>query len=145
MKTTFDTKLQGSGNNTGIRVPEENIAELGDSKRPPVNVAVNGFKYKSTVAVMGGNFMISFPKANREATGLKAGDDIKVVLELDEGVREVDMPQTLKVALATENLTEVFARLAYSKRKEFARQVNDAKAEDTRNRRIEKIVALLKS
>lgn len=144
MKTSFTTKLLGFGNNTGIKVPAESIARLGTSKKPPVNVDVNGYKYKSTVAVMHGNFMISFPKANRELTGLKAGDEIKVVLELDEGVREVEVPQALGAALEKAQLTEAFAKLSYSKRKEFARQVNEAKAEDTRNRRIEKIVAILK-
>jgi bifunctional DNA-binding transcriptional regulator/antitoxin component of YhaV-PrlF toxin-antitoxin module len=122
-------------------VPEKNILELGTNKRPPVNVNVNGFTYKSTVAVMGGRYMISFPKANRVATGLKAGDEIRVILELDEGVREVVVPQALQDALKKNSLSEKFAKLAYSKRKEYARLVNDAKADDTRNRRIEKIIA----
>lgn len=143
MKTSFSTKLLGFGNNTGIEVPEENVAELGTSKRPPVNVEVNDFKYKSTVAVMGGRYMISFPKANREATGLKAGDSIKVTLELDEGVREVVVPPVLESALKKARLDKTFDALAYSKRKEFARQVAEAKAEDTRDRRVAKILAEL--
>ena len=93
---------------------------------------------------MGGRYMISFPKANREATGLKAGDDITVELELDEGVREVVIPAELQDALDENNVAGTFAGLAYSKRKEFARQVNEAKAEETRNRRIDKIIAELK-
>lgn len=143
MKTSFNTKLLGAGNNTGIEVPPENIAELGSGKRPPVNVTVNGFSYKSTVAVMGGAYMISFPKVNREATGLKAGDDIDVMLELDEGIREVIVPKDLQAALVSNKLTEKFGRLAYSKRKEFARQVSDAKTDETRKRRIEKIITTL--
>ena len=143
MKTSFRSKLLGFGNNTGIEVPEVNILELDSGSRPPVNVEVNEFKYKSTVAVMGGKYMISFSKANREASGLKAGDDIHVILELDTGVREVEVPKELQAALRNARLSEAFSKLAYSKRKEFARQVNDAKTEDTRNRRIEKIIAQL--
>jgi antitoxin component of MazEF toxin-antitoxin module len=145
MKTTFTSKLRGFGNNTGIEVPEANIKELSASKKPPVNVDVNGFKYKSTVAVMGGKFMISFPKANREATGLKADDDITVTLELDEGIREVVVPAVLQNALQTNMLSETFDKLSYSKRKEFARQVNDAKTDETRERRIEKVIAAVKA
>ena len=144
MKTTFSTKLLGYGNNTGIEVPESNVAALGQSKKPPVNVTVNGFSYKSSIAVMGGKFMISFPKANRQATGLKAGDAISVVLELDDGVREVIVPADLQSALDANKLSETFNQLAYSKRKEFARQVTDAKAQETRTRRVDKIIASLK-
>jgi hypothetical protein len=143
MRTSFKTKLSGSGNNAGIEVPEANIKELGSSKEPPVNVEVNGYKYKSTAAVMGGKYMISFAKTHRDATGLSAKDSINVVLELDSGVREVEIPTALKTALDNANLFEVFNQLAYSKRKEHARQVNEAKAEDTRDRRIEKIIATL--
>ncbi len=144
MKTAFSTKLLGIGNNTGIQVPEENIAELGLSKRPPVNVSVNGFQYKSTVAVMKGKFMISFPKFYREATGIGAGDEIRVSLELDSDVREVEVPAVLKSALIKEDLTEVFSKLAYSKRKEFVRQINDAKSKETQDRRLEKMISLIK-
>lgn len=145
MKTSFTTKLLGFGNNTGIEVPAENLQALGTSKKPPVSVTVNGFTYKSTVAVMGGRSMISFPKANREATGLAAGDEIAVVLELDDGVREVVIPPALHAELIAHKLLETFNALAYSKRKEFARQINDAKADETRNRRLDKIIASLKT
>lgn len=142
--TTFTTKLLGFGNNTGIEVPPANIAELGSSKKPPIEVSVNGYTYKSTVAVMNGRYMISFAKAHREASGIQAGDQIKVVLVLDEGVREVVIPEQLRTSLQNENLLEAFNKLAYSSRKEAVRQVNDAKAEETRGRRIEKIVASLR-
>jgi bifunctional DNA-binding transcriptional regulator/antitoxin component of YhaV-PrlF toxin-antitoxin module len=145
MKTSFETILLGFGNNTGIQVPEANLRALGTSKKPPVTVTVNGFEYKSSVAVMGGKYMISFPKANREATGLKAGDAISVTLVLDEGIREVTVPSELQTALIKHQLAEKFNGLAYSKRKEFARQVVEAKAIDTRSRRIEKIISQLET
>ena len=86
-----------------------------------------------------------FPSANRQAANAKAGDIVKVTLELDSGTRSVTMPDDLVTALQTSGLIEVFEGLSYSKRKEFARQVSDAKATDTRLRRIEKVLENLKA
>ncbi len=144
-KTTFQTTIKGFGNNTGIEVPSESIDELGSGKRPPVEVKIGNYMYKSTVGVMGGMYLVSLSKAHREASGLSAGDKITVTLELEEGVREVEVPKYLKSTLVKENLYDVFSKLTYSKRKEFVRQVNEAKGEDTRDRRIIKIIELLQS
>ena len=140
METTFQTEIRGFGNNTGIEVPAESIAELGAGKRPPVQVTVAGYTYPSTVAVRGGTFLISLSKAHREASGLSAGDSVEVTLVLDDGPRTVDIPLALAEALKAAGQIEAFAALSYSKRKEFCRQVADAKAEDTRSRRIGKVV-----
>jgi hypothetical protein len=143
MKTTFQTEIRGFGNNTGIEVPAENIAELGAGKQPPVQVTVAGYTYLSSVAVRGGTFLISLSKAHREASGLSAGDSVEVTLVLDSGPRRVDVPPSLAVALEDAGLSETFAALSYSKRKEFCRQVAEAKAEDTRSRRIAKVISAL--
>ena len=66
---SFESHLVGVGNNAGIEVPAEVIEQLGAGKKPPVVVVVNGHEYRSTVAVMGGKFMISFNAATRAATG----------------------------------------------------------------------------
>jgi hypothetical protein len=79
---TFETTLTASGNNTGIVVPDDVMERLGRGKRPPVLVTVNGYEYRSTVAVMGGRYLISLSAAVRAATGLKGGDPISVVLKL---------------------------------------------------------------
>lgn len=142
--TTFKTKIKSFGNNTGIEVPEKNIQELGESKKPPVTVHVNNYIYKSTVGIMGGKFMISLPKAHREAAGLKGGDEVKIILELDDGFREVVIPSELKSALKKSKLEAKFNKLAYSKRKEFARQIAEAKGEDTKKRRLDKIIESIK-
>lgn len=143
-KTTFHTKIMGFGNNTGIEVPEKAILDLGFGKRPPVKVSIGSYTYKSTVAVMSGMYLISLSKSHRQASKLEAGDQVTVTLELDSGERTVDIPLELQSALKNEKLNEVFSQLAYSKRKEFCRQVSDAKAEDTRHRRIAKIISQLK-
>jgi hypothetical protein len=81
---------------------------------------------------------------DREASGAKAGDTLNVTLELDDGYRQVDVPPALYEALKTSHLEKTFHDLIYSKRKEYARQVAEAKADDTRTRRIEKIIAELR-
>lgn len=141
--TTFETVILGFGNNAGIEVPAANLAELGSRKRPPVLVTVGGYEYRSTVGVMSGRALISLPKAHRDASGLRAGDTVTVRLALEEGPRPVDVPTELQTALDRAGLRERFAELAYSRRKEFARQVRDAKADDTRQRRIEKVLQAL--
>lgn len=142
-KVTFQTIIKGFGNNAGIEVPEKAINDLDSGKRPPVNITIGNYSYKSTVAVMSGKYMISLSKAHREDSGLAAGDKIIVELELDAGERTVSIPTELQVALKKEKLDKVFSQLAYSKRKEFCRQVSDAKADDTRNRRIARILSQL--
>ncbi len=143
MKTTFTTTIKASGNNTGIEVPPENIAELGSSKKPPVKVHLPGYSYPSTVAVMGGNYLIALSKAHREAAELQAGDKVEVTLELDETPRTVEVPDDLQAALDQASVAASFEALAFSKRKAFVQQLEDAKTEETRARRIAKIVASL--
>ncbi len=144
MAITFKTTLKAEGNNTGIEVPPDVMTALGTSKKPAVVVTVAGYTYRSTVAVMGGHYMIALSRANREAAGVKGGDDVEVTLELDTAPRTVEIPDDLAAALAEKpGAAAAFDALAPSKKKEFVRQVVEAKAEDTRNRRVAKIVAEL--
>lgn len=143
METTFETVILGFGNNAGIEVPDANVTALGKGKRPPVVVTIGDYSYQSTVAPMSGHNLIPLAKVHREASGLKAGDAVTVTLVLDDGPRVVDVPEQLQAALKQAGLTEQFEGLAYSKRKEFARQVAEAKADDTRERRIEKVLQAL--
>jgi hypothetical protein len=141
MKVTYKTTIIGEGNNTGLEVPPEIIAQLGTSKKPPVIVTLAGYSYPNTVAVMGGKFMISLSKSNREAAGVKADDQVEVTLELDEQPRTVEVPADLAAALSAKTGAKAaFDALAFSKRKEFVRQVEDAKSQETRDRRIAGIV-----
>ncbi|QGQ99048.1 DUF1905 domain-containing protein [Paenibacillus psychroresistens] len=146
MGVTFKTSLmQAEGKNaTGIQVPEEVMASLGGGKKPSVTVNLNGYSYRSTMAVMGGKYLIPVSSEHRKAAGLSAGDPIEVTLELDLEIRTVEVPDDLRSALSAKaGAIEVFEALAFSKRKEFVRQVNDAKTQETRERRISGIVANL--
>ena len=144
MGETFKTTLlQAEGlNATGISVPPAVIAALGKQKRPKVVVTVNGYTYRTTVAPYGDVFMIPVSQEHRAAAGLKAGDQIEVTLDLDLEPRTVEVPADLAAALAGKpGAAAAFDKLSYSVRKEHVRQVESAKAQDTRERRIAAIVA----
>jgi hypothetical protein len=146
LKKTFTTTIQKAEglNATGIRVPAEVIAAFGTHKRPKVNVTLNGYTYRSTVAAYGDVFMLPLAQDHRAAAGVEAGDQVDVTLELDTEPRTVEVPEDLRAALSEKaGALEAFEALSYSKRKEFARQVNEAKAQETRTRRITGIVAKL--
>ena len=91
----FTTTIQGSGNTTGIEVPDEVVSALDAGRRPPVVVTMNGASYRSSIAVMGGRNMISVSAANRQLTGVAAGDTVEVGLELDTEPRVVEVPRIL--------------------------------------------------
>lgn len=140
MKTTYKTTILGFGNHAAIEIPNEQREKLGGSKKLPLKVTVNGYTYQSTATGMDGRTLVVFPQKDRDASGVKAGDTLPVTLELDSGYREVDVPAELTEALKTRGLLKKFEALTYSKRKEFARQVAEAKAAETKQKRIEKII-----
>lgn len=104
-------------------------------------VTVNGFTYRSTVAVMGGRNLISFSSDKRAATGLAGGDAIEVTLELDTEPRTVEVPPELAAALDAAGVRAALDALAPSKKKAHVVAVEGAKAAETRERRITAIVA----
>lgn len=146
MKHVFVTQIiQEEGKNaTGIRVPAEIIAAMNSGKKPRVKVSIGNYIYQTTVAAYGNVFMIPLSQAHRNSANVQAGDEVEVTLELDTEPRTVDLPDYLVEVLKENGVKETFDALAYSKRKEFVRQVVSAKAEETRLRRIDKIVAGLK-
>jgi DNA-binding MarR family transcriptional regulator len=143
---TFTTRVLKDTvkNATGIVVPPEVVAALGESKKPAVKVTLNGYMYRSTVAKMGGKFMIALTAENRKAAGVAGNDQVEVKLDLDTETRATEIPADLKSALSKAKVLAAFEKAAPSRRKEFVRQVEEAKAAETRQRRIAKIVESLR-
>jgi hypothetical protein len=132
------------GNNTGIEVPADIVAALGAGKRPAVLVKVNGYEYRSTVAPMGGKYLLPFSADRRNESGIQGGDAIDVELSLDTTPRTVEVPTDLQSALdASPTAAAAWEKLAYTYRKEHVRSVLDAKKPETRTRRIAAVVAKL--
>jgi hypothetical protein len=146
MKTTYTTTVwkDKEMNATGLKVPADAVAALGKGKRPPVKVSLNRYTYRTTITVMGGMFMLPLSAENRSAAGVKAGDQVEITLELDTEPRSVVVPEDLAAALsANQKAKAEFDSLSYSARKEYVRQVESAKSQETRLRRIAKIAAEL--
>ncbi|MEV4953902.1 YdeI/OmpD-associated family protein [Paenarthrobacter nitroguajacolicus] len=142
----FTTTIVGDGNKAGIEVPDAIVEGLGAGKRPPVVVTINGQSYRSSIAVMGGKYMVGVSSANRELTGAAAGDTVDVGLEVDTEPRVVELPADLTAALEAEPEAKAFyGTLNYSSQRRYVEPVGDAKTEETRARRIAKVVADLKA
>ena len=143
----FRTTIQQSGKTaTGIRVPDEVVAALGAGKRPPVRVTINGYSYRSTVAVMGGAFMVALNADNRAAAGVAGGDEVDVDLELDTAPREVSVPADLDAALNGDpEARRFFDGLSYSNKLRHVLAIEAAKTDDTRQRRIAKSVDMFRA
>lgn len=138
------TILQPEGRSvTGIEVPADVVAALGAGKRPPIVITVNGYSYRSTVAVMGGKFMVGLPAEHRTAAGVNGGDTADIDIVLDTASRAVEPPQDLATALDAAGLRTAYEKLAPSHQKEHVRSVNEAKTAETRARRIAKIIEKL--
>jgi hypothetical protein len=144
--TTFDTTVAGSATKTGIVIPENCMEQLAAGKRPAVHVDLNGYRYRSTVAVMGGQFMVGVSAAVREATRLQAGDSVRVTLTVAETPRDVNVPADFASALAADTAASAFFRsLSNSLQRYHVDTINGAKTSETRQRRIDKAIELFRA
>lgn len=138
------TILQGDKTATGIRVPDEIVEALGSGRRPAVTVTINGFTYRSTIAVLGGAYMVGVSAENRAGAGVAGGDEVDVDIELDTAPREVSVPDDFAAALdASPRARATFDGLSYSNRSWHVLQVTGAKTDETRQRRVAKSVDML--
>ena len=142
----FRARIEGAGKTAaGIEVPAEVVVALGSSKRPAVRVTINGYTYRSTVAVLGGRFMMGVSAEVRAAAGVAAGETVDVEMELDVAPREVAVPPTLKRELAGDAAArQRFEALSYSKRRLLVDPIANAKTDETRQRNLAKAMAQLR-
>jgi uncharacterized protein YdeI (YjbR/CyaY-like superfamily) len=139
------TILQGDKTATGIRIPDEIVEALGAGKRPAVKVTINGFTYRSSVAVLGGAYMVGVSAENRAGTGVAGGDEVDVDIELDSAPREVVVPADFAAALEAEPAArDTFERLSYSNKSWHVLQITGARTDETRQRRIARSIEALR-
>jgi hypothetical protein len=127
-----------------VEVPLDVPAVFGEA-RAPVRGTVNGHPFRSRIAKYGETYYLGFNRAQRQAAGIGDGDALTIELERDEEPREVDVPAELHEALAAAGLGPSFEALSFTHRKEYARWVGEAKREETRRRRVEKAIEMLRA
>jgi hypothetical protein len=130
--------LQAGKNTTGIEVPDDVVSALGAGKKPPVTITLNGdYTYRSSIASLGGKFMIPLSAEHREASGIGGGDEVEVDVALDTAPREVTLPPDFAEALANDvPARESWNSLSYSNQRRHVLAIEDAKTPETRQRRI---------
>lgn len=139
------TILQGDKTATGIRIPDEIVEALGAGKRPPVRITIRGYSYRSTVAVLGGTYMVGVSAEHRAGAGVNGGDEVEVGIELDTAPREVVVPPELAAALDAEPAARrTFDALSNSNKGWHVLQVTGARSDETRERRIAKSIQALR-
>jgi antitoxin component of MazEF toxin-antitoxin module len=141
---TATLRQDEGGSTTGVVIPPEVLEELGAGKRPSVRATLAGYEYRTTLGVMNGATMLSVSAAVRESAGVEAGDEVEVELVVDTSPREVDVPDDLATAMADAGVRPFFDGLANSLQRYHVDQVVGAKQPETRQRRIDKAVALFR-
>ncbi|MGE0599294.1 MAG: YdeI/OmpD-associated family protein [Dehalococcoidia bacterium] len=130
---------------TGIEVPAEVVDGLGAGRKPAVKVSIGGYSYRSSVAAMGGKFMLPLSAEHRAGAGVTAGDTVTVTLEVDTEPRTVAVPEDFQSALAKDaGAKQFFDSLAYSHKLRHVLAIEGAKTAETRQRRIQKALEMLR-
>jgi hypothetical protein len=146
MPTFRTTLVRGDGTTMGMIVPDDVVEALGRGKRPPVKVTINGYTYRSSVAVMGGKFMVGVASEHRKPANVENGGTVDVTLELDTEKREVVVPPELAAALDADPAAKAaWAKLSYSHQRQHVEPIAAAKADDTKAKRVAKTLEILKS
>lgn len=147
MRVRFRTTVEQHGATaTGIEVPADVVAALDSGRRPKVTVTIGPHSYQTTVASMGGRYLIPLSAENRRAAQVAAGDEVEVELVLDAAPRVVEVPADLAAAIAeVPDAQATFDGLAFTHRKEWVRWVTEAKKPETRATRLAKTVEALRA
>lgn len=142
-RVTIDGDASGRMETASFNLPFD-TREVWGKARVPVKVTIKGYTWRSTVANMGGCQFIVVNAEARKAAGVRAGDTVSVILEPDTEKRDIEIPEELRSALGPK-LTIKLEALAFTHKKEFVQWYSEAKKEDTRARRVEKMKEMLAS
>src|SRR5688572_130772 len=128
----FRTVIELGGKTaTGFPVPVEVVESFGKGKKPPVTVRIGKHTYRSTVAAYGDVYMLPLSAENREAAGVKAGDEIEVELALDTEPRVAEVPPDLEKALAAD-------KSAHRRSRHFLTATSDGTSSESKTPRLKR-------
>jgi hypothetical protein len=145
-KYTFDAEIHaGSGGGAYVVFPYDAEKEFGTNGKVPVNATIDGVPERSGLFRMGmPHHMLGVAKAIRTQIGKGPGDTVAVVLWKDDKPREVAVPPELMARMKKAGVLAFFEGLSFTNRKEYSRWISEAKKDETRERRLEKAIELLK-
>jgi hypothetical protein len=143
----FRTRLEPRGPAAAVVLDDAQVAAVGEgARRFPVVATVNGYTWRTSVARMRGEFLLGLSREVRQGAGVEAGDEVEVTVGLDAAPREVEVPAALAAALAADpEASASFERMAFTHRKEYARWVGEAKQEETRQRRAQQALEMIRA
>ena len=143
----FRALLQARGPAAAVVLDDAQLAAVGEgAKRFPVVATINGYTWRTTVTRMGGEFLLGLNKEVRQGAGVEAGDEVDGSVELDTAPREVEVPEALTAALAADPQAKAsFEQMAFSHRNEYARWIAEAKQEETRQRRVQQALEMIRA
>jgi hypothetical protein len=79
-----------------VVLDDQQVAAVGEgAKRFPVVATINGYTWRTSVARMGGEFLLGLNREVRQGVGADAGDSVEVEIDLDTAPREVEVPEAL--------------------------------------------------
>jgi hypothetical protein len=130
---------------TTLTIPFDVQADWNLKGRVPVRATLNGYPIRSSIfSYGGGSYFLVVNQEMREGSGLKAGDTVDVVMEVDLDPRIVQIPPDLRDAFTRNPQAEVYwDTLSYTHRREYVRYIEEPKRPETRLRRLEKTVVML--
>lgn len=143
----FDVSLESHGDidTAGLRPPFDVVEVFGTRARVPMRGTINGYPFRSSLCNMGAGHFLGVNKQMRAGAHCQAGDVVHVVLERDTAPRVVEVPAYLQKIIGLEKATAAaWEKLSYTHQKEWVKAIEEAKQEETRQRRIEKLLKALK-
>lgn len=147
-KLRFRVKIEGkeAGVVAAITPPVDVLETFGTRGRVPVRGTINGFAYRSSLMPMGGCHMMPVNRALCKGAGARAGDVVDVVMERDGEERNVEPPQELTKELVKSKTAQGrWAELSFTHKKEMANSISGAKQDETKKRRLAKVMSVLKT
>jgi hypothetical protein len=144
----FTAKLVGEGPKSAwvfLPIPFDVQTVFGTKARVPVTGTLNGVIFRNSLLPNGdGTHSMHVRKELLASAGTQVGQNVKVILSLDQAPRTVTVPDGFKPHFSrSAALKQAFAKLSYSHQKELVDWIIAAKKPETRARRVEKTMTLL--
>ena len=140
----FTSQLRVVENDNAGQVPAEVVTALGGGDHPKVALTLNGYTYRSSIAKMGNGFWIPVSKARRAEGQLEVDVPYEIEIDLDTAPRMVDLPVELAAHFEIDAAAKAaWEAMSYSTQLRTVTPILNAKRPETRQRNVDKVIALL--